>query len=118
MSADDTFDEAKTELWTRPERPDRTPPSSTAPRSGRPGPHVVRIEAGARPPRFDHDDHLWDVLRTAEFLSMSKHWVYRAVAAGTIPYRKIGAAIRFVPAEIKAWADGRRAGGHVRSSAG
>ena len=49
---------------------------------------------------------------------MSKHWVYRAVAAGIIPYRKIGAAIRFVPAEIKAWADARRAGGDAASSDG
>lgn len=118
MTADDIFEEAPTDLWTRPEPPDRAPLPPPPPRRARRGPHVVRIRAGARPGQLDRDEHLWDVLRTAEFLSMSKHWVYRAVAAGIIPYRKIGAAIRFVPAEIKAWADARRAGGDAASSDG
>jgi predicted DNA-binding transcriptional regulator AlpA len=74
------------------------PPAAT---SARPGPHVVRN---------DEMKLSLGLLRAAEFLSMSKHLVYRAVAAGTIPYRKIGAAIRFVPGEINAWADARRAG--------
>ena len=50
------------------------------------------------------DEDLWDVARTAQYLGLSRHWVYKAVATGTIPYRKIGAAVRFVPSEIKAWA--------------
>jgi excisionase family DNA binding protein len=54
------------------------------------------------------DEDLWDVARAAQYLGLSRHWVYKAVASGTIPYRKIGAAVRFVPAEIKAWALGER----------
>ncbi len=87
MSDPDILDDAPTNLWVR-SKPARQPER--------------QIE--------EHDDALWDVLRTARFLSMSRHWVYKAVAAGTIPYRKIGAAIRFVPAEIRTWADSSRRG--------
>jgi predicted DNA-binding transcriptional regulator AlpA len=50
------------------------------------------------------DDELWDIRRACAFLGMSKYWMYRAVAAGKVPHRKIGSAIRFIPAELRAWA--------------
>lgn len=47
---------------------------------------------------------LWDVDAVAEFLGVSKAWVYRQVQAGKIPYRRIGQrVVRFVPEEISAW---------------
>jgi excisionase family DNA binding protein len=49
------------------------------------------------------EEDLWNVKRAAKFLAMSTHWIYKAVAEGTVPYRKIGSAIRFVPAELRAW---------------
>ena len=54
------------------------------------------------------DEDLWDVRRASKHLGMSTHWTYRAVAAGTLPHRKIGAAVRFVPGEIRAWLDNQR----------
>jgi excisionase family DNA binding protein len=86
----DILDDAPTDVWTRPEvEPPRRRPPRHAP--------------GA--------DDLWDVHRAASFLSMSKHWVYKAVAGGAIPYRRIGSAIRFIPAELRAWANRRAMGG-------
>ena len=47
---------------------------------------------------------------------MSKHWVYRAVAAGIIPYREYRRGDRLRSARVKALADARRAGGDAASS--
>lgn len=52
----------------------------------------------------DTSDCLWDVHRVAEFLGLSVSWVYRATEAGLLPYRRIGARLRFLPSEIRAWA--------------
>lgn len=46
---------------------------------------------------------LWDVEQVAQFLGMSPTWVYRHVASGELPHRKIGRAVRFVPAEVERW---------------
>jgi predicted DNA-binding transcriptional regulator AlpA len=53
------------------------------------------------------DDDLWDVERAARFLGMSTHWVYRAAERGDLPYRKIGSRLRFLPGELRTWAQGR-----------
>ncbi len=55
-------------------------------------------------------EDLWDVARAAQFLGMSTHWVYRAAERGDLPYRKIGARLRFVSTELKVWADQQRGG--------
>lgn len=62
---------------------------------------VARVGAG---PLIDEDD-LWDVARAAKFLCMSRSWTYRAAESGILPYRRIGSRLRFVPTELRAWAD-------------
>jgi predicted DNA-binding transcriptional regulator AlpA len=36
---------------------------------------------------------------------MSKSWTYRSAEAGILPYRRIGSRVRFVPDELRAWAN-------------
>lgn len=49
---------------------------------------------------------LRDVQWLAEFLGVSKSWVYQATASGVIPCVRIGALVRFDPTVIKAWVRG------------
>jgi excisionase family DNA binding protein len=49
---------------------------------------------------------LKDVAWVAEFLGVSKSWVYQATASGVIPCVRIGALVRFDPLVIKAWVRG------------
>lgn len=49
---------------------------------------------------------LRDVSWLAEFLGVSKSWVYQATSSGVIPCVRIGALVRFDPAVIKAWVRG------------
>lgn len=49
---------------------------------------------------------LRDVAWVAEFLGVSRSWVYQATASGVIPCVRIGALVRFDPAVIKAWVRG------------
>ncbi len=42
----------------------------------------------------------------AEMLQMSKSWVYKAVAKGLLPFRNIGASVRFDRREIEAYING------------
>lgn len=57
---------------------------------------------------------LWDVGTLAEYLSVSRSWVYQSAAAGTIPCIRLGAALRFEPAAIQAWLNGEHGGNVVR----
>lgn len=50
------------------------------------------------------DEDLWDVGRVAQFLGFSRDTVYRLVEKGQIPFRRICARLRFLPAEVRAWA--------------
>lgn len=52
---------------------------------------------------------LRDVSWLAEFLGVSKSWVYQATASGVIPYVRVGALVRFDPVVIKAWVRGELA---------
>jgi len=66
-------------------------------------------KAPAAPPA---DDHLWDIDEAAAFLNVSKAWVYRRTAAGTIPCVRLSSGlIRFVPETLKSWAQGNEQGG-------
>lgn len=56
-------------------------------------------------PAASDDDDLWDVERAAQYLGMSRHYVYRAAERGELPYRRIGSRLRFVPAELRDWAN-------------
>lgn len=64
------------------------------------------------PPQHD-DDRLWTVKDAAAFLSMSPAWVYTAAAAGTLPCIRLGAALRFDPAVLRAHVRGEPYRGKV-----
>ena len=51
-------------------------------------------------------DRLMTVAEVAEFLQMSKSWVYKSSAAGVLPVHRLGAALRFAPDEVRAYAAG------------
>jgi excisionase family DNA binding protein len=46
---------------------------------------------------------LWTIQEVSEALKVSKHTLYKWVAARTIPYVKVGAATRFEPVRIQEW---------------
>lgn len=56
--------------------------------------------------RLSKEHALKSVAWVAEFLSVSKSWVYQAAAAGSLPSVRIGAALRFDPEVIRAWVRG------------
>jgi len=57
---------------------------------------------------------LRSVAWVAEFLGVSKSWVYQATAAGRIPCTRIGGALRFDPEVIRAWRSGDGSGAIVK----
>ena len=57
---------------------------------------------------------LRDVAWAAEFLGVSKSWVYQATASGALPCVRIGAAVRFDPVAIKAWVRGEKSAPSVK----
>lgn len=48
---------------------------------------------------------LWTVADVAQFLSMSPQWVYKHAELGTLPCVRLGAALRFQPAEIRRYVE-------------
>jgi excisionase family DNA binding protein len=52
---------------------------------------------------------LKDVPWVAEFLGVSRSWVYQASSSGALPCVRIGALVRFDPTVIKAWVRGESA---------
>ena len=52
------------------------------------------------------ETELWDIAHAAQFLKMSTSWVYKRVESGDLPCKRMhGWALRFVPAELRAWAE-------------
>ncbi len=52
-------------------------------------------------------DRLWDVHQAAAFFGRSASWVYKAAERGELPRaRGFGWGLRFVPAELEAYAKG------------
>ncbi len=49
-------------------------------------------------------EQLWDVNDVAKYLKVSRSWVYQRVAAGLLPYARIGALVRFRASRIRAFA--------------
>ncbi len=45
----------------------------------------------------------WKVRDVATYLGMSESWVYKSSEAGILPCKRIGAALRFRPEEIRRW---------------
>ena len=56
------------------------------------------------------NDQLWDANDVANFLKVSRSWVYQRAEAGLLPYWKVGALLRFDPEEIRAYAKSLRHG--------
>src|SRR5882724_7001710 len=72
------------------------PPSTPVPLpDGRHGPMILSM------------DRLWTVAQAAAFLGRSVSWVYKAAERGELPHAKgLGWGLRFVPAEVHAFARG------------
>ena len=51
-------------------------------------------------------DRLWKVGDVAEYLQVSTSWVYKQAEAGLLPTRRLGASLRFDPADIRAYGRG------------
>ncbi len=56
------------------------------------------------------NERLWDANDVADFLKVSRSWVYQKAEAGLLPYLKVGALLRFDPDEIRAYARAVRHG--------
>ena len=52
----------------------------------------------------------------AEKTGLPRSWIYSAAERGTIPHRKIGKYVLFVPSEIRLWLEERRRGPAVAGS--
>jgi len=51
--------------------------------------------------------NLWTVRDVAAYLKASTSYVYKAAERSEVPCRRLGALLRFLPAEVKAWAEGK-----------
>jgi predicted DNA-binding transcriptional regulator AlpA len=51
-----------------------------------------------------HED-LWPMGRVIAFTGLSRSTINRHIAAGTIPLRRVGGRVLFVPSEIRHWVD-------------
>ena len=54
-------------------------------------------------------EHLWTVKDAAAFLRLGRNAVYEMAKRDEIPNLRIGSRIRFIPAEVRAWAEKQRA---------
>lgn len=52
-------------------------------------------------------DRLWTAEDVADYLQASRSWVYMQAAKGTIPCKRVIGLLRFVPDEIRAFAEGK-----------
>ncbi len=44
---------------------------------------------------------LWDANQAAEFMNVSRSWVYQRAEAGLLPHVRLGGLVRFEPAAIR-----------------
>ncbi|WP_091090610.1 helix-turn-helix domain-containing protein [Nonomuraea wenchangensis] len=51
----------------------------------------------------DDDGPLWGVQQVADYLNVSKRWIYREGPGYGLPAFKIGRHLRYKPAEVRAW---------------
>jgi excisionase family DNA binding protein len=69
--------------------------------------HAAAVPAPVRVPQ---DARLWGPAEAATFLNMSESWVYSAARSGVLPAIRLGRAVRFDPATLRAWVRGERGG--------
>ena len=55
-------------------------------------------------------EQLWDANDVANFLKVSRSWVYQRAESGLLPCLKIGGLLRFEAEEIRAFAQSLRHG--------
>ena len=61
------------------------------------------------PQSLPPDNELWEVGHVARFLKRSVSWVYKKSAVGVLPVHRLdGWGLRYVPAEMRAWAEGQK----------
>jgi len=53
-------------------------------------------------------DTLWTAKDVANYLKVSRSWVYQHVGAGDLPYQRVGGLLRFAPEAVQAYACGQR----------
>ena len=51
-------------------------------------------------------EHLWTAMDVAEFLRVSRSWVYLHTSNGELPYLRVGGLVRFDPEAVRAHARG------------
>ena len=49
---------------------------------------------------------LWTVKEVANFLKVSRSWVYQKTAGGELPCLHVGGLVRFEPDAVRAWTRG------------
>lgn len=49
-------------------------------------------------------NRLWDAREAANFLKVSRSWIYARVERDKMPYIRVGGLIRFVPSQLRDWA--------------
>ena len=47
---------------------------------------------------------LWDAREAANFLKVSRSWIYARVERDEMPYLRVGGLMRFVPSQLRDWA--------------
>jgi len=52
------------------------------------------------------EEALWTASDVAQYLKLSRSWVYQRAEAGLLPCLRIGGSLRFEPAAIRAFARG------------
>lgn len=57
---------------------------------------------------LSNEPMLWTVEDVSLNLRISETTIYRLCSRGELPWLKIGRGLRFVPAEVRAWAFARR----------
>jgi excisionase family DNA binding protein len=68
---------------------------------------VKRVLNGLKTQRSEElEDTLFTVETLAEYLQLSKQWVYERVQFKEIPYMKVGKLLRFRKSAIDKWLDG------------
>ncbi len=58
--------------------------------------------------RLFFDNLIWTIEEVSKFTSYKKGTIYNLVSSGSIPYRKRGRKLFFVPCEILSWIKGEQ----------
>jgi predicted DNA-binding transcriptional regulator AlpA len=66
------------------------------------------VKAHAEEQKPQAPESLWDVKDVADYLKVSRSWVYQQAAAGLLPCRKLAGLLRFIPSAIRQWATGEQ----------